>query len=188
MAAYIDQHTEITNVLISGGDAFLINNRAIRRYLETFTAIDHLDLIRFGTRTPVVFPARIYDDPELLDIIREYSAKKQIYVVTHFNHPNEFTAESKKAIKALQAAGAVVRNQTVLLKGVNDHPETMAKLLKLLTSWGIVPIISSSAVRYPAWAPISRCRSGWVSDCGRSEISAERPGKRYPLRAQQYQG
>ncbi len=139
MAAYIDQHTEITNVLISGGDAFLINNRAIRRYLETFTAIDHLDLIRFGTRTPVVFPARIYDDPELLDIIREYSAKKQIYVVTHFNHPNEFTAESKKAIKALQAAGAVVRNQTVLLKGVNDHPETMAKLLKLLTSWGIVP-------------------------------------------------
>lgn len=139
MAAYIDRHTEITNVLISGGDAFLINNRAIRRYLETFTAIDHLDLIRFGTRTPVVFPARIYDDPELLDIIREYSAKKQIYVVTHFNHPNEFTAESKKAIKALQAAGAVVRNQTVLLKGVNDHPETMAKLLKLLTSWGIVP-------------------------------------------------
>ena len=130
---------EITNVLISGGDAFLINNSAIRRYLETFSSIDHLDLIRFGTRTPVVFPARIYDDPELLDIIREYSAKKQIYVVTHFNHPNEFTEESKKAIKALQAAGAVLRNQTVLLKGVNDNSETMGRLLKLLTSWGIIP-------------------------------------------------
>lgn len=139
MANYIEQHREITNVLISGGDAFLINNRAIRRYLEAFSAIDHLDLIRFGTRTPVVFPARIYDDPELLDIIREYTAKKQIYVVTHFNHPNEFTEESKKAIKALQAAGAVLRNQTVLLKGVNDNAETMGKLLKLLTSWGIVP-------------------------------------------------
>ncbi len=139
MAEYIKAHDEITNVLISGGDAFLINNSAIRRYLETFSSIDHLDLIRFGTRTPVVFPARIYDDPELLDIIREYSAKKQIYVVTHFNHPNEFTEESKKAIKALQAAGAVLRNQTVLLKGVNDNSETMGRLLKLLTSWGIIP-------------------------------------------------
>ena len=97
MADYIEKHSEITNVLISGGDAFLINNSAIRRYLETFSAIDHLDLIRFGTRTPVVFPARIYDDPELLDIIREFSAQKQIYVVTHFNHPNEFTEESKKS-------------------------------------------------------------------------------------------
>ena len=139
MAAYIDSHKEISNVLISGGDSFLISDRAIRRYLETFSAMEHLDLIRFGTRVPVVFPARIYDDPELLDTLREFSKKKQIFVVTQFNHPNEFTEEAKKAVKALQEAGVVLRNQTVLLKGVNDDPQTMGLLLKKLTSWGIIP-------------------------------------------------
>ena len=68
MTAYIGSHPEITNVLISGGDSFLNSNQTIRRYLEAFSSISHLDLIRFGTRTPVVLPMRIYDDPELLDI------------------------------------------------------------------------------------------------------------------------
>lgn len=77
MADYIRQHAEISNALISGGDAFLNSNAVIRRYLEQFSDIEHLDLIRFGTRTPVVLPARIYDDPELLETLQTYSQRKK---------------------------------------------------------------------------------------------------------------
>ena len=139
MADYIRQHAEISNALISGGDAFLNSNAVIRRYLEQFSDIEHLDLIRFGTRTPVVLPARIYDDPELLETLQTYSQRKKIYVVTQFNHPAELTGEAKKAVDALLNAGVVLKNQTVLLKGVNDDGRTMVELLKGLTRWGIAP-------------------------------------------------
>lgn len=139
MADYVRSHKEITNVLISGGDAFLNSNRTLEHYLNLFTQIPHLDLIRFGTRTPVVFPMRIYDDSELLHMLQSYNNQKQIYVVTQFNHPNELTPESKKAIKALTNIGIIVKNQTVLLKGINDRPETLGSLLKELTAFGVVP-------------------------------------------------
>lgn len=136
---YVDSHKEVTNVLISGGDAFLNSNSLITRYLDRLTKIDHLDFIRFGTRTPVVFPMRITEDPELLDILRHYSTQKQIYVITHFNHPKEITAKSREAVQALLGAGIPVRNQTVLLKGVNDDPLILGTLLKKMTSIGILP-------------------------------------------------
>lgn len=139
MASYVSQHSEISNILISGGDAFLNSNQVIRRYLEQFSSIPHLDLIRFGTRTPVVLPMRIYDDPELLALLKTYTQKKQIYVVTQFNHPNEITHEARKAIKALLDSGIVVKNQTVLLKGVNDNSQTLGLLLKDLTRCGVIP-------------------------------------------------
>ncbi|MDO4272561.1 MAG: KamA family radical SAM protein [Eubacteriales bacterium] len=139
MADYVRSHTEISNVLISGGDAFLNSNRIIEHYLKLFTEIDHLDFIRFGTRTPVVLPMRIYDDPELLDILETYNNKKQIYVVTQFNHPNELTEDAKRAVSALTHRGIIVRNQTVLLKGVNDNGKILGTLLKEMTRSGIVP-------------------------------------------------
>lgn len=139
MADYVRSHPEISNVLISGGDAFLNSNHIIEYYLKLFSEIEHLDLIRFGTRTPVVLPMRIYDDPELLDILRTYNKKKQIYVVTQFNHAKELTKEARKAVSALREAGIVVRNQTVLLKGVNDDGQTLGTLLKQMTAAGIVP-------------------------------------------------
>ena len=139
MAAYVSQHSEISNILISGGDAFLNSNQVIKRYLEQFSSIPHLDLIRFGTRIPVVLPMRIYDDPELLALLKTYTQKKQIYVVTQFNHPNELTDEARKAVKALLDSGIVVKNQTVLLKGVNDSIKTLESLLKDLTRSGVIP-------------------------------------------------
>ncbi|MGL5435028.1 MAG: KamA family radical SAM protein [Lachnospiraceae bacterium] len=139
MAAYIRSHPEISNVLISGGDAFLNSNVTIEHYLELFSDIEHLDLIRFGTRTPVVLPSRIYHDPELLTLLKSYARKKTIYVVTQFNHPNELTTESQKAIQALLDAGIIIKNQTVLLKGVNGNSHTLGRLFKGLTRIGIVP-------------------------------------------------
>jgi len=139
MAGYVKEHKEINNVLISGGDSFLNSNEIIERYLSYFADIPHIEFIRFGTRTPVVLPQRIYADEELTDILRRYTEKKQIFIVTQYNHPREVTAESIKAVKALQKAGCVVRNQTVLLKGINDKAETLGMLMNELVRYGIIP-------------------------------------------------
>ena len=139
MAEYVGQHTEINNVLLSGGDALVNSNEVIRMYLDTFSQIPSLDFIRIGTRTPVVLPMRIYEDEELLEILKEYNQKKQILIVTHFNHPHEITEQAKKAVRALMECGCVVRNQTVLLKGVNDDPDTLSTLLNQLVSIGVIP-------------------------------------------------
>lgn len=139
MAEYIGNHPEIINVLISGGDAFINSNETIRQYLETFTAIPTLQFIRFGTRTPVVLPQRISEDEELLQLLAEYGRLRQIIIVTQFNHPNELTAEAAEAVQKLRAAGCIVRNQTVLLRGVNDDAATLAALMNGLVKIGVIP-------------------------------------------------
>ncbi len=138
VAAYIREHTEISNVLLSGGDFFLLPTEKIAQWLEVLSPMDHLDLIRCGTRTPVTFPQRILTDPGLIDTLSIYARKKQIYIVTHFNHPKELTDESVAAIRSLQKAGLTIKNQTVLLRGVNDDPDTLYRLLRKISSVGIV--------------------------------------------------
>ena len=136
---YIKEHEEMTNVLVSGGDSFMNSNEKIKKILNEFSKIDHLSFIRFGTRIPVVFPQRISEDAELLNILEQYNKIKQIYIITHFNHPNEITNESTRAIEALRNIGIVVRNQTVLLHGINDNSDTMADLMRNLTEIGVIP-------------------------------------------------
>ena len=139
MMDYIRAHTEISNVLISGGDAFLNENDVIEDYLSRLCEIEHLDMIRFGTRVPVTFPQRVTNDPDLIALLKKYNAKKQIFVITHFNHPNEITPESIAAVKALLECGIVIRNQTVLLKGVNDDAHVLGTLLRRLIAIGVIP-------------------------------------------------
>ena len=139
VADYVRSHTELSNVLLSGGDSFLLTNDAIRQYLTLLTDIPHLDFIRFGTRTPVTFPMRITQDPELIDLLRQFNQRKQLYVITHFNHPYEITQESSAAVRLLREAGVIVRNQTVLLRSVNDDALTLGMLMKKLTGIGVVP-------------------------------------------------
>ncbi|MDO4804289.1 MAG: KamA family radical SAM protein [Lachnospiraceae bacterium] len=138
-AAYVKSHPEITNALISGGDALMNPNEIIARYLEEFSALPNLDFIRFGSRVPVTFPERIYDDEELLGLFEKYAKIKPLYVVTQFNHPREVTPEATRAVKALQDRGIQVRNQTVLLRGVNDNAEALGELLRCLTQIQVVP-------------------------------------------------
>ncbi len=137
--AYVRSHPEVTNVLLTGGDFLMIPNYIIKKYFEEFSSIPTLDFIRCGTRIPVSFPERLTDDPELIEIFKEYSKKKPIYVITQFNHPREFTDLSKKAVKMLRDIGIQVRNQTVLLHGVNDDPAVLGELLRELTRNEIVP-------------------------------------------------
>ncbi|MDY4889079.1 MAG: KamA family radical SAM protein [Sphaerochaetaceae bacterium] len=136
---YIREHSEITNVLISGGDAFLNSNARLEKFLKVFTELPNITLVRFGTRTPVTFPQRITGDAELLDILGRYSDKVGIHVVTQFNHPAEVTLEAVASIRALMNQKVVVSNQTVMLKGVNDDSNTLEELMRKLTAVGVVP-------------------------------------------------
>lgn len=138
-AEYIRAHAEIKNVLISGGDALMNPNAVIGRYLKELSGIEHLDFIRFGTRVPVTLPERIYGDGELLELFEAYSKRKTLCVVTQFNHPREITPQSERAVRCLLERGIQVRNQTVLLSGVNDNADTLSELLSGLTRIGVSP-------------------------------------------------
>ena len=138
-AAYIKQHEHINNVLVTGGDPLVLENKVIEQILSILSDIPQLKFIRFGSRAPVTFPSRFEDD-ELLRIFSRYSRPdRRIYVVTQFNHPKEITKQSIKAVDNLIKSCIIVNNQTVLLKGVNDNPITLANLQNRLVSIGVNP-------------------------------------------------
>jgi len=138
-AEYIKQHEQINNALITGGDPLVLENEVIEQLLSILSDFPQLKFMRFGSRAPVTFPSRFEDD-ELLRILSRYSRPdRRIYVVTQFNHPKEITKQSIKAVDNLIKSGVIVNNQTVLLKGVNDNPMTLANLLNRLVSIGVNP-------------------------------------------------
>ena len=108
---YIKQHKEIRDVLISGGDPFCLPDQRLEFILTSLKEIKHLEIIRIGTRTPVVMPQRITE--ELCAMLKRY---QPLYINTHFNHPEEITAESEAACARLADAGIPLGNQSVLLK------------------------------------------------------------------------
>jgi lysine 2,3-aminomutase len=136
---YVKRHNEINNVLISGGDPLVLPNEIIEAFLSALSNVPHLEFIRFGSRTPVTFPSRFRDN-ELLEIMEEYSSpERRLFVVTQFNHPKEITKQSIEAVDILIKSGIGINNQTVLLKGVNDNPETLADLQNRLVGIGVNP-------------------------------------------------
>jgi len=138
--SYIRRHGEINNVLISGGDPFVLPTAVIHRFLESLSSIEHLEFIRFGTRLLATLPQRVLEDGRLVEILNSYSRpERRIYVVTHFNHPREITPLAAQAIDYLLQAGVVLSNQAVLLKGVNDDPQVLATLMRRLVSVGVTP-------------------------------------------------
>lgn len=137
---YIENHKGINNVLITGGDPFILPTRIIRKFLEMLSPISHLSFVRFGSRVPVTFPDRILEDKKLLALLKKYSLKnRRIYVVTQFNHPKEITKKSTNAVDSLIHSNVIVNNQTVLLKGVNDNPDILAELHNKLAGVGVNP-------------------------------------------------
>jgi len=139
VVAYVAAHAAINNVLVSGGDALLNSNAQLEDLLGRLATIEHLDFIRIGTRVPVVFPSRIVGDQALLDILARVQAKKQLMLVTQFNHPREITGQSAGAVRAVQALGIPVVNQAVLLRGVNDDAGVLGDLMRGLTGIGVLP-------------------------------------------------
>lgn len=137
---YIAQHPEINNVLLTGGDSLILATPKLEMILEQLRAIDHVKIIRLGSKIPVFNPMRIYEDEKLLELIKKYSsADKRIYVMAHINHPREITPEAKRGFEALHQAGAIVVNQTPILRGINDNADVLAELLDRLSWAGVTP-------------------------------------------------
>ena len=138
-STFIKQHKHINNVLVSGGDPLILKKEIIEKLLSILSELPQIKFIRFGSRAPVTFPSR-FKDKGLLRILSTYSRPdRRLYVVTQFNHPNEITPQSIEAVDNLIRSGVIVNNQTVLLKGVNDNPVTIANLLNSLVSIGVNP-------------------------------------------------
>ncbi|HWA99214.1 MAG TPA: KamA family radical SAM protein [Pirellulales bacterium] len=128
MIDYIREHREIHDVIVSGGDPLSLPVSKLRWFVNELSAIDHVDVIRLGSRVPVTLPQRLFDD-DLVAMLRDAG---KIWVQTHFNHPREITPESTRAIRNLVRAGIPCNNHSVLLKGVNDSVPLMRALMRAL--------------------------------------------------------
>ena len=137
---YIRQHDEVTNVLLTGGDPLMLATAKLTDIVARLRQIEHVQIIRVGSRVPAFNPYRIIDDPSLLETIEQHStASRRLYVMTHFIHPRELTDAAIEAVGRLQKAGAIAANQTPLVRGINDDPDTLADLLAKLSFIGDVP-------------------------------------------------
>lgn len=125
--AFIARTPQIRDVLVSGGDPLTLSDDRLADVLGRLAAIDHVDVIRLGTRNPVTLPQRI--TPALCDVLREI---RPLYLHTHFNHPAECTEAAGEALDRLADAGCVLGNQMVLLRGVNDDPDVVLELNRWL--------------------------------------------------------
>lgn len=131
---YIEQHTEIRDVILSGGDPLMLTDVMLEKILSRLREIKHVEIIRLGTKMPCVLPQRI--TPNLVEMLKKYHP---IYINTHFNHPWEITPESTKACTMLADAGCPVQNQAVLMKGVNDNADILKELFQKLLKIRVKP-------------------------------------------------
>ena len=131
---YIRKHSEVRDVILSGGDPLLVPDKELDRILSELRSIPHLEIIRIGTRVPGTLPQRV--TPELCDILKKYHP---LYFNMHFNHPEEITPEVEKACNMLADTGIPLGSQTVLLKGVNDDTGVMKELMHKLLMIRIKP-------------------------------------------------
>ena len=132
--AYLAAHPEVRDVIISGGDPLTVSTERITRLLARLREIPSVETIRLATRVPVTLPQRITGE-----LVRALRRHHPIWVMTHFNHPKELSPESARACRLLVDHGFPVMNQTVLLRGVNDDPETLAALFRGLVRWRVRP-------------------------------------------------
>ncbi len=131
---YIARTPQVRDVLLSGGDGLMVNDKMLESIIQRLREIPHVEIIRIGTRTPVVCPQRITDD--LVNMLKKYHP---IWVNTHFNHSKEVTPEAYEACAKLANAGIPLGNQTVLLRGVNDCPNIMKNLVHDLVKMRVRP-------------------------------------------------
>ena len=131
---YIRQHPEVRDVLLSGGDVFMQSDEMLEYVISSLRKIEHVEIIRLGTRTPVVMPQRITQN--LCDMLKKYHP---IWVNVHFNHPNEITPDAAAACARLADAGIPLGNQSVLMAGINDCVHVMRKLVNDLVKIRVRP-------------------------------------------------
>jgi lysine 2,3-aminomutase len=179
--AYLREHTEVRDVILSGGDPFMLSDRRVEYFLKTLREIPHIEIIRIHTRMPSHLPQRI--TPELCDIIKRYHP---IYINVHFNDPRELTPEANRALGLLADSGAPLGCQTVLLKGVNDDPRVMKELMHRLLKARVKPYYIYQAdvvagaehfrTSLEKGMEIIRALRGWTSGLGVPHYVIDAPG------------
>lgn len=137
---YIRDNPQISNVLLTGGDPLMLKTSILNQVISKLREIEHVKIIRIGSRMPAFNPYRILNDSALIEMIEKFSTdEKRIYIMTHFSHPRELTKPAVEAVSALLSAGAILANQTPVLRGVNDSPDVISQLLNKLAETGIAP-------------------------------------------------
>lgn len=192
---YIRNHTEIRDVLISGGDPLTLSTKSLEFIVSSIRSIKHVEMIRIGTKIPAVLPQRV--TKELCDMLKKYHP---IYMSVHFTHPVELTEESMKACNMLSDAGIPLGSQTVLLKGINDKPDTMRKLFTGLLMARVRPyymyqcdlIVGSSHFRTPIQSGLDIIQNlrGWTSGYAVPQFIIDSPngGGKIPILPEYVQG
>jgi len=132
--SYIKSRTGLREVILSGGDPFTLGDAVLDRVLTDLRSIEHVEIIRIGSRMPVVCPMRV--TPSLARILQKH---QPVYVMTHFNHPRELTGEAAAALRLLADHGTPLFNQLVLLNGVNNHPAIIQALSRRLLYLRVKP-------------------------------------------------
>jgi lysine 2,3-aminomutase len=132
VAGYLRDHPEVRDVLVSGGDPWVMSDRRLEEILRALRAVPSVEIIRFGTRAPVVLPQRVTDS--LVRMLRRY---QPIWVMTHFNHPKELTPDAERACARIVDAGIPLCNQAVLLRRVNSSARIVKDLFQRLARWRV---------------------------------------------------
>ena len=131
---YLKEHTEVEEVLLTGGDLFTLDDEPLLDILKAFRSVRKDLILRLATRIPSVLPQRIS-----FQLAEELEALSPVWVITQFNHPDELTPESREALRRLRKGGLPIMNQTVLLKGINDSEDVLARLFQELLVQGAKP-------------------------------------------------
>ncbi len=135
---YIKEHEEVNNVLLTGGDPLVLPTRRLEKIIKALREIDHVRIIRLGTKMIAFNPYRFINDPELLEMLSRYSQPdRKIYIVCHFDHPREITPQARQAVHMLQKAGCILTNQNPIIKGISDKPSVMSELWNKLSYMGM---------------------------------------------------
>ncbi|MCY4026918.1 MAG: 4Fe-4S cluster-binding domain-containing protein [Acidobacteria bacterium] len=138
--AYVAAHPEVSNVLLTGGDPLLMSTRRLVEIFEALRAIDHVRIIRLGSKMPAFDPWRVLRDEELQAAFRKYSTpERRIYLMAHFDHPRELTGPAVEGIDACLRNGVICVNQCPLIRGVNDDAATLAEMYSRLSYIGCPP-------------------------------------------------
>ena len=138
--AYIADHPEVTNVLLTGGDPLLMSTRRLMEIFDALRGIEHVRIIRIGSKMPAFDPWRVQRDEELQAAFRKYSTPEQrIYLMAHFDHPRELTPEAIAGIDTCIRNGVICVNQCPMIRGINDDPYTLADMYETLSFIGCPP-------------------------------------------------
>jgi lysine 2,3-aminomutase len=179
--AYLREHTEIRDVIMSGGDPMMLSDRRLEYFFQKLREIPHIEIIRIGSRITAHLPERI--TPEFCEMVQKYHP---VFMNTHFNHPDELTPASVAALDRLSKAGIPLGCQTVLLKGVNDDPKVMKELMHRLLKARVRPYYLYMAdqvaggehfrTRVEKGLEIIKALRGWTSGLAVPHFCIDAPG------------